>query len=172
MKESNALNNLITELIESGEKNGFLTIESIMTALEKASITLLDLDFVCEKIFSKGIKILDSDAKVNLGNSSKMLLEENQNEPKKEDRMILSTGIVREIDELGRIVIPKEIRKRFNYKEGDEIEIIFNGDEIRLCKHHITCVLCEKNNYKDEHIIYKDKIVCMKCIKEIMNAPI
>ncbi len=47
----------------------------------------------------------------------------------------MSTGIVRRIDELGRIVIPKEIRKNLRIKNGDNLEILVNGDDITLRKY-------------------------------------
>ena len=47
----------------------------------------------------------------------------------------MSTGIVRRIDELGRIVIPKEIRKSLRIKNGDNLEIVVNGEEINLKKY-------------------------------------
>ena len=47
----------------------------------------------------------------------------------------MTTGIVRRIDELGRIVIPKEIRKNLRIKNGDNLEILVNGDDITLRKY-------------------------------------
>lgn len=47
----------------------------------------------------------------------------------------MSTGIIRRIDELGRIVIPKEIRKNLRIKNGDNLEILVNGEEITLKKY-------------------------------------
>ena len=50
-------------------------------------------------------------------------------------RINVSTGIVRRIDELGRIVIPKEIRKSLRIKNGDNLEVIVNGEDITLKKY-------------------------------------
>ena len=47
----------------------------------------------------------------------------------------MSTGIIRRIDELGRIVIPKEIRKNLRIKNGDNLEILVNGEDITLRKY-------------------------------------
>ena len=44
------------------------------------------------------------------------------------------TGITRKLDELGRIVIPKEIRNTFKIEEGDQIEFYLNNDEIIIKK--------------------------------------
>ena len=52
-------------------------------------------------------------------------------------------GIVRRIDDLGRIVIPREIRRRYGIKEGDPIEIFANKDEIILTKYDVSVGLKE-----------------------------
>lgn len=75
-----------------------------------------------------------------------------------------STGIVRKVDELGRIVIPKELRKMFNIKEKDALEIYVEEDRIVLRKHENSCVFCKATENLKE---YKDKFVCPQCIKEI-----
>lgn len=77
-----------------------------------------------------------------------------------------STGIVRKVDELGRIVIPKELRRTFNIAEGDSIEIYTNGDSIVLKKFQTSCVFCgEKENLND----YLGSKVCFKCVTKIRN---
>jgi excinuclease ABC subunit A len=67
-----------------------------------------------------------------------------------------STGIVREIDPLGRIVLPKSIRKVYNLKERDGVEIFTDGDSIVLKKYSPFCIFCgEQENlikYKDKNI--------------------
>ena len=47
----------------------------------------------------------------------------------------MSTGIIRRIEEIGRIVIPKEIRKNLRIKNGDNLEILVNGEDITLRKY-------------------------------------
>lgn len=55
-----------------------------------------------------------------------------------------STGIVRKVDELGRVVIPKEIRDRFKIEEETDIEFYIDGSKIILQKQKKTiCLLCE-----------------------------
>lgn len=54
-----------------------------------------------------------------------------------------ATGIVRRIDDLGRVVIPREIRKQFGIKEGDPLEIFVNKDEIILRKCDVSIGLKE-----------------------------
>lgn len=76
-----------------------------------------------------------------------------------------SAGIVRKVDQLGRIVIPKETRKVLGIIEDKTVlEIFTEGDKIILGKYEPACVFCgEMKNT----IMYKDKRICSKCIKEI-----
>ena len=75
-----------------------------------------------------------------------------------------STGIVRKIDDLGRIVLPIELRRTLNIAERDSIEIYVDEDQIILKKYLPTCVFCgNSENLSD----FKDKIVCESCIKEL-----
>lgn len=75
-----------------------------------------------------------------------------------------STGIVREIDALGRIVLPKSIRKVYNLEERDGVEIFTEGDMIILKKYAPFCVFCGE---QENLTLYKDKNICKKCIAEI-----
>lgn len=75
-----------------------------------------------------------------------------------------STGIIRRVDELGRVVIPKEIRDQFGIQEKDPMEIYVDDDKIILQKHKYSCCICDNT----ENVIeYKEKIICEKCIEEI-----
>lgn len=78
--------------------------------------------------------------------------------------MMKSTGIVRKLDELGRIVIPKEIRKKLNIEQKDPIEIFIDGTSIVLSKFESGCIFC--NNAQDL-ISYKDKLICQNCLQEM-----
>ena len=73
-------------------------------------------------------------------------------------------GIVRKVDELGRIVIPKELRRTLNIEEGDPLEIFVDGEEVVLRKYEPRCVFCGNAKYVVE---FKDKKVCTNCIKDI-----
>ena len=53
-----------------------------------------------------------------------------------------STGIIRKVDELGRVVIPKEIRDMFNIIKKDLMEIFIDGDNIILRKYEESCIFC------------------------------
>ena len=75
-----------------------------------------------------------------------------------------STGIVRKVDELGRIVIPMELRNQFQIAEKDPIEIFVDGSSIVLKKYEKACLFC--NNTK-KLSNYKDKLICNKCLAQI-----
>lgn len=77
-----------------------------------------------------------------------------------------STGIIRRVDELGRVVIPIEIRNQFSIIEKDPIEIYVDGSSIILKKFEPNCFFC--GNSKDL-ISYKDKLICDKCSNQIGN---
>ena len=78
-----------------------------------------------------------------------------------------TTGIVRHIDELGRIVIPIEIRKRLGIGEKDPVEISLYGDTILLEKPHSVCVFCGSGEKLGEH---RGRSVCRSCIRELARA--
>lgn len=73
-----------------------------------------------------------------------------------------STGIVRKIDELGRIVLPVELRRTLDIQEKDDVEIFVDGSSIILKKYRPSCVFCNgvKNIVK-----FKGKNVCPRCLK-------
>ena len=75
-----------------------------------------------------------------------------------------STGIVRRMDELGRVVIPIEIRNQFNIAEKDPMEIYVDGSSIVLKKFEPNCIFCGNTKNLLE---YKDKLICEKCSKKI-----
>ena len=74
-----------------------------------------------------------------------------------------STGIVRKVDELGRVVIPIEIRNKFDIAEK---EIYVDGSSIILKKYEPNCIFC--GNSKNL-ISYKDKLVCTKCAQKLSD---
>lgn len=78
-----------------------------------------------------------------------------------------STGIVRRVDELGRVVIPIEIRNKFGIAEKDPIEIYVDGSSIVLKKYQPNCIFCGGTKKLVE---YKGKLVCSACSKKIEEA--
>lgn len=75
-----------------------------------------------------------------------------------------ATGITRRVDPLGRIVLPKELRKTFNIQENDPLEIYVDGDTIVLKKYQPACIFCGEAS---EVVNYKGKKICKKCLKEL-----
>jgi transcriptional pleiotropic regulator of transition state genes len=75
-----------------------------------------------------------------------------------------STGIVRKVDDLGRIVLPKELRKILDIEERDPLEIFVDGSYIMLQKYQPSCVFCGS---ADGVTNYKGKNVCAACIQEM-----
>lgn len=75
-----------------------------------------------------------------------------------------STGIIRKVDELGRIVLPKEMRTTFDIKERDPIEIFVEGDNIILKKYNPTCVFCGNS---ENIYIYSGKNICKNCLDDL-----
>lgn len=77
-----------------------------------------------------------------------------------------SIGIVRKVDELGRIVIPMELRRTLGIAEKDAVEIFVDGEQIIMKKYNPSCIFCgEARNV----ISYKGKNICTDCLDEIKN---
>lgn len=77
-----------------------------------------------------------------------------------------STGIVRSIDELGRIVLPMELRKTMDINSRDKLEIYVEGANVILTKHQESCIFCGSS---DDVIEYKNHNICKKCIEDLGN---
>ena len=75
-----------------------------------------------------------------------------------------STGIVRKVDELGRIVLPIELRRTLNINEKDSLEISVENDKIVLQKYEPACIFCGNTENITE---FKGKNLCTECVKEI-----
>lgn len=78
-----------------------------------------------------------------------------------------STGIVRRMDELGRIVLPIELRRTLNLAERDPVEIYVENDMVVLKKYQPACVFCEST---EDIVSYMGKNICQKCIRELANS--
>ena len=75
-----------------------------------------------------------------------------------------STGIVRKVDELGRIVLPIELRRTLDIELKDSLEIYVDGNSIILKKYQPACIFC--GSAKDI-FNYKDKILCRSCLEDL-----
>ena len=77
-----------------------------------------------------------------------------------------STGIVRKVDELGRIVLPIELRRTLDIAERDALEIFISDDTIILKKFQPTCVFCDSAKGLVNH---KGKNICTNCITALKD---
>ena len=75
-----------------------------------------------------------------------------------------STGIVRKVDELGRIVLPVELRRTLDIAERDELEIYLDDDKVILKKYEPSCIFCASSRGLAS---YKGKNVCQDCIQNM-----
>lgn len=73
-------------------------------------------------------------------------------------------GVVRKVDQLGRIVLPKSLRKRYQMNEGDPVEILVQGDHIILERYRPRCVFCGS---MEEVTDFKEKQICANCLREM-----
>lgn len=82
--------------------------------------------------------------------------------------MLKSTGILRHVDNLGRVVIPRELRRLINVEDGNDYMEIFVDDDnaIVLKKYQPSCIFC---NSMDNVVVYKEKQVCKECINKLVN---
>lgn len=78
-----------------------------------------------------------------------------------------STGIVRRVDELGRVVLPIELRRSLDIEEKDALEIYVDGNSVVLKKYEPDCIFC--GNARDI-INFKGKNICSSCLKEMKKA--
>jgi len=78
-----------------------------------------------------------------------------------------STGIVRKVDELGRVVIPIELRRNLDILEKDALEIYVDSDKIILKKYLPACIFCGS---AEEIVSFKGKNICKDCLHEIESA--
>ena len=81
--------------------------------------------------------------------------------------MLKSTGVVRKVDELGRIVIPIELRRTMGIEEKDALEIYVDSEKIILKKYEPACIFC--GNAEDV-MSYKGKNLCRHCIGELAHT--
>ena len=75
-----------------------------------------------------------------------------------------ATGIVRKVDELGRIVLPMELRRTLSIKKEDPIEIFVDGSSIILRKYEPACIFCGS---AADVVNIRGKNICQSCIEEL-----
>ncbi len=77
-----------------------------------------------------------------------------------------NTGIIRKIDELGRVVLPVEIRRALTLNIKDPVEIYTDKDSIILKKYSCSCIFCDE---KEDLIEFHGKHVCPACLKKVKS---
>ena len=75
-----------------------------------------------------------------------------------------STGIIRKVDDLGRIVLPIELRRVLDISERDELEIYMENDRIILQKFEPACLFCSSSR---SLVSYRRKNVCQECVRKL-----
>jgi transcriptional pleiotropic regulator of transition state genes len=78
-----------------------------------------------------------------------------------------STGVVRKVDELGRIVLPKELRETMDINVKDPLEIFTDGENVVLRKYNPACVFCGDAS---DVIYFNGKRVCRKCLEQLKSS--
>ena len=78
-----------------------------------------------------------------------------------------STGIVRKVDELGRVVLPIELRRTLDIELRSPLEIYVEGDMVILKKYAPACIFCGETK---EAIDFRNKIICRDCQKELSSV--
>ena len=78
-----------------------------------------------------------------------------------------SIGIVRKVDELGRTVLPIELRRTLDIAERDELEIYLDDDKVVLRKYEPSCIFCGSPR---SLVSYRGRNVCMECIQNMNDA--
>ena len=75
-----------------------------------------------------------------------------------------TTGVIRQLDALGRVVLPIELRRTLDINTRDMLEILVEGESIILRKYEPDCLFCGSSR---DLISYKDKMICVRCLKEM-----
>ena len=75
-----------------------------------------------------------------------------------------STGIIRKMDDLGRVVIPVELRHKLNINIKDEVEIYVERNSIVIKKYNPSCIFCGKSTELTE---FGENLICDKCLEKI-----
>lgn len=77
-----------------------------------------------------------------------------------------STGIVRKVDDLGRIVLPMELRRLLDIEPRDSLEIFVDGEKVILKKYEPQCIFCSQAENMN---VFKGKNICSECLKDVVE---
>ncbi len=103
--------------------------------------------------------------RIHAKNGEKTKIGASEAQLRKENHM-KSTGVVRKVDELGRIVLPIELRKMMDINVKDSLEIFTDGDSVVLKKYQPACVFCGDAS---DVIYFSSKRVCRKCLESLKS---
>ena len=78
-----------------------------------------------------------------------------------------TTGMIRQLDSLGRIVLPIELRRTLDIKTKDMLEILVEGSSVILRKYEPNCHFCGSSS--SGLVSYRDKLVCRRCLRELKD---
>lgn len=122
-----------------------------------------DLDrIVIPKELRKTLSLVSKDSlEISINENNMIILKKYTEELGKEN-----VGILRTLDDLGRIVIPKEICKTFGIEPKDALQIFVENSTIVLCKYEPACIFCHEAL---DTVVFKKKIVCKKCISVLSD---
>ena len=73
-------------------------------------------------------------------------------------------GIIRKVDDLGRIVLPAEYRRALDISDRDEVEVILHEEGILLRKVEVACIFCSASH---NLVSYRGKHICTDCIQNL-----
>ncbi len=79
-----------------------------------------------------------------------------------------STGLIRRVDALGRVVLPARIRQNLGLESGSEVEIFTEGDQIVLRKFQSACIFCDSTQ---ELVAFRGKVICRACAEQMTHIP-
>lgn len=75
-----------------------------------------------------------------------------------------ATGIVRRVDDLGRLVVPVELRRTLGIESGDPLEVYVEGESVIFKKYEPACIFCGEAGNTME---FKDKVICYECLETV-----
>ena len=77
-----------------------------------------------------------------------------------------TTEVIRQLDALGRIVLPIELRRTLGIGSKDMVEILVEGNSVILRKYETSCLFCGGTRGLTH---FRDKVICSSCMKELKN---
>ena len=76
-------------------------------------------------------------------------------------------GVIRKVDEQGRILLPMEVRRGLELRCGDEVEMVLDGGTLMLRKFQPSCIFCGGT---EQMVIYEDRYICQRCMQNLRKG--